>query len=374
MLMRTSACTIAPPPTFLPWICQNLRMQTGTRRRSDGSTTGPGMDRDKAIESIAGYRGYWDVVIIGGGATGLGTAVDAAAARLPHAAARAERLRQGHLQPQHQAGPRRRPLPPAGQPLAGARGAPRARPAAATTPRTWCTTSPFIVPIYDWWEGPFYGIGLKVYDRLAGQLGLAPSRLLSREETLERIPTLEPDGLRGGVHLLRRPVRRRAAGRSTWRRPRPTHGAVLLNYMRGRSAAQDAAAPIAGVAAEDLETGSGARDPRPGRDQRHRRRSPTQCGGWTTPAPADAHAQPGRRTSCSTARFLPGDTAIMVPQTDDGRVLFAIPWHGRVVVGTTDTPVAERALEPRAAAGGDRLHPRATPPRYLAATRPAPTC
>jgi glycerol-3-phosphate dehydrogenase len=56
----------------------------------------------------------------------------------------------------------------------------------------------FIVPIYDWWEGPFYGIGLKVYDKLAGKLGIAPSESLSRAETLARIPNLEPNGLRGG--------------------------------------------------------------------------------------------------------------------------------------------------------------------------------
>ena len=79
MVVGYTASTIAPPPAFLPWICQNPRMQTRSRRRSDGSTPGPGMDRDRAIESIASFRGYWDVVIIGGGATGLGTAVDAAA-------------------------------------------------------------------------------------------------------------------------------------------------------------------------------------------------------------------------------------------------------------------------------------------------------
>ena len=57
----------------------------------------------------------------------------------------------------------------------------------------------FVVPNYDWWEGPFYGIGMKLYDMLAGDLGISPSKWLSTEETIERIPTVEPEGLQGGV-------------------------------------------------------------------------------------------------------------------------------------------------------------------------------
>lgn len=57
----------------------------------------------------------------------------------------------------------------------------------------------FLVPNYDWWDGPFYGVGMRVYDLMAGKLGLRPSRRLSKQETLERIPTLKRQGLRGGV-------------------------------------------------------------------------------------------------------------------------------------------------------------------------------
>jgi len=140
----------------------------------------------------------WDFLVIGGGATGLGVAVDAASrgyrtvlveqhdfakgtssrsTKLVHGGVRY--LKQGNislvLEALHERG-------------------------------LLCDNAPhlvhhlsFIVPIYSWWEGPFYGIGMKIYDRLAGKLGLEPSEILSREETLERIPTLEPNGLQRGV-------------------------------------------------------------------------------------------------------------------------------------------------------------------------------
>ena len=69
----------------------------------------------------------------------------------------------------------------------------------------------FVVPNYDWWEAPFYGLGLKLYNLLSGKYGFGASQILSREETLEQLPTLNQEGLRGGVDLLRRPVRRCAA-------------------------------------------------------------------------------------------------------------------------------------------------------------------
>src|SRR5580765_1644095 len=56
----------------------------------------------------------------------------------------------------------------------------------------------FVVPNYDWWEAPFYGLGLKLYQLLAGKYGFGPSRILSRDETLERLPTIKTEGLKGG--------------------------------------------------------------------------------------------------------------------------------------------------------------------------------
>lgn len=155
------------------------------------------MRREKAIDRIENTKS-WDFLVIGGGATGLGVAVDAAArgysvllveqddfakgtssrsTKLVHGGVRY--LKQGNISLVLEALRERGLL---------------------------CENAPhlvhhlsFIVPIYSWWEGPFYGIGMKIYDRLAGKLGLSPSEVLSREETLRRIPTLEPSGLQRGV-------------------------------------------------------------------------------------------------------------------------------------------------------------------------------
>src|SRR6185503_8945449 len=89
----------------------------------------------------------------------------------------------------------------------------------------------FIVPNYTWWEAPFYGVGLKIYDLLAGKLGLSPSRHLSREETLEQLPTLEPEGLRGGtIYYDGQFDDARLA--ITLARTAADHGAILLNYCQ----------------------------------------------------------------------------------------------------------------------------------------------
>src|SRR5712692_3092942 len=154
------------------------------------------MNRDKMIQDLE--RDYWDMIIVGGGATGLGAAVDAASrgyrtllleqsdfaqgtssrsTKLIHGGVRY--LQQGNLKLVRESLRERGLL---------TRNAPHLVKHLA-----------FIVPNYTWWEGPFYGAGLKLYDTLAGRLGLGPSRHLSRKETLARLPTLEPKGLRGGT-------------------------------------------------------------------------------------------------------------------------------------------------------------------------------
>src|SRR4051794_26356483 len=156
------------------------------------------MNRDQMLKALTESSAPWDIIIIGGGATGLGTAVDAASrgyrtllleqrdfahgtssrsTKLIHGGVRY--LQQGNLKLVRESLRERGLL---------TRNAPHL-----------VNHLAFIVPNYTWWEGPFYGAGLKIYDTLAGKLGLAPSKHLSREETLAHLPTLEPEGLRGGT-------------------------------------------------------------------------------------------------------------------------------------------------------------------------------
>ena len=202
----------------------------------------------------------------------------------------------------------------------------------------------FVVPNYDWWEAPFYGIGLKLYNRLAGKYGFGPSRILSREETLERLPTIRTEGLRGGVIYFdgqfddaRLLINLAATAYE--------QGATLLNYAPVTAIVKDQGGFAGGVKFYDAETGDEfeaeakvvVNATGPFTDQLRRQ--------------ADPAARPMIAASQGIhlvfdASFLAGESAIMVPHTSDGRVMFAIPWHGHTVVGTTDTPVSAAALEP----------------------------
>jgi len=202
---------------------------------------------------------------------------------------------------------------------------------------------PFIVPTYDWWEGPFYGIGLKLYDILAGKEGFGSSKILSQEETVKRIPTVETDGLRGGViyydgqfddSRLAINLAQTAA----------EQGGTLINYMKVIKLLKQNDL-ICGVVAHDLENNQ---------EYELKSRSVINATGVFSDSirkldepMAQPIIQPSQGTHIVLDKsFLPGETAIMVPHTDDGRVLFAIPWHNRVIVGTTDTPVTDLLLEP----------------------------
>jgi len=202
----------------------------------------------------------------------------------------------------------------------------------------------FVVPNYDWWEAPFYGLGLKLYQLLAGKYGFGVSRILSREETLRHLPTLKTDGLRGGavyydgqfddarllIHMVATAFER---------------GATLLNYVEVRGLTKDAQGFVDGVSARDVETGNEFRASAKVvinatgafSDLLRRKAEPSAT-------PMIVPSQGIHLVFASS--FLPGDSAVMVPHTSDGRVLFAIPWHGHTLVGTTDTPVAAATLEP----------------------------
>ena len=202
----------------------------------------------------------------------------------------------------------------------------------------------FVVPNYDWWEAPFYGLGLKLYQLLAGKYGFGTSRILSKEETLEHLPTLKTDGLRGGAiyydgqfddaRLLIDMVATAFE-----------QGAALLNYVEVTGLTKDAQGFVNGVSARDVETGNEFR-------------ASAKVVINATGAFSDALRQKAEASTEAmivpsqgvhlvfASSFLQGESAIMVPHTRDGRVLFAIPWHGHTLVGTTDTPIEAATLEP----------------------------
>lgn len=202
----------------------------------------------------------------------------------------------------------------------------------------------FVVPNYHWWETPFYGLGLKVYNVLAGKYGFGRSEILSREEILQRLPTIKTEGLRGGVvyydgqfddaRLLINLVTTAAE-----------QGATLVNYVQVTGFTKDAEGFLDGVVARDLES----------EEEFHASAkvviNATGAFCDTVRRLSDENISPLIAPSQGVhlvfdRSFLPGNSAIMIPHTSDGRVMFAIPWHGHTLVGTTDTPITELALEP----------------------------
>ena len=301
------------------------------------------MNRDEMIKTLKKEPRFWDVVIIGGGATGLGAAVEAASrgyktvlleqhdfakgtssrsTKLVHGGVRY--LQQGNISLVLEALHERGLL-------------------IQNAPHLVHNQS-FIVPNYEWWSGPFYGVGLKVYDLLAGKLGLGPSKILTREETLKKIPTLEPEGLRGGVIYYDGQFddARLAINLAQTANDK---GGFPVNYMKVTSLLKSGDM-ISGVTAQDMETGDTL--------EINGRVIINATGIFT-----DDILQmddPGAKNIIIPSQgvhlvldksFLQSDSAILVPQTADGRVLFAVPWHNRVVVGTTDTEIDAPLLEPK---------------------------
>jgi glycerol-3-phosphate dehydrogenase len=285
----------------------------------------------------------WDVIVIGGGATGLGAAVEAASrgyktllleardfaqatssrsTKLVHGGVRY--LQQGNLKLVLEA------LRERGRIL---RNAPHLAHRRA-----------FIVPAYALWELPFYGIGLTLYDLLAGREGLGHSRLLSPRRVLEVLSSLQPRGLRGGILYFDGQFDD-ARFAIALLRTLFDLGGLALNYAPVTRLLK-ASRRISGVHAEDTETGA------PLELSAKVVINATGIFSDSIRAMDDPAAPPMVTASQGThvvlpRAFLPGDSALMIPRTADRRVLFAIPWHDRVLVGTTDDPVPQPEVEPR---------------------------
>ncbi|HEY5551647.1 MAG TPA: glycerol-3-phosphate dehydrogenase/oxidase [Opitutaceae bacterium] len=304
----------------------------------------PAMDRAANLKALSADGARFDMLIVGGGATGLGAAVDAAARGHAVALVEASDFGKGTSS-------RSTKLVHGGVRYLRQGNIPLVREALLERGRLTCNAPhlvhdrAFVIPNYKWWEGPFYGIGMKVYDGLAGEFGLANSEILDRDETIARIPTIETDGLTGGViyHDGQFDDARLAISLA---RTADSLGATLINYCRCTGLVKHGGR-IVGARLLDCESGA---------EFEVRCRVVLNATGVFVDS-LRAMDEPASRPIVAVSqgihlvlprRFLPGDAAIMVPRTDDGRVLFAVPWHDRVVVGTTDTPRPAPELEPRA--------------------------
>ena len=301
------------------------------------------MNRSNSLNALSKVN-QWDVVIVGGGASGLGAAVDAAkrgyktlllekndfakgtssrSTKLVHGGVRY--LQNGDISLVIEALKERGIMK---------RNAPQL-----------VKDMSFIIPFYDWWNSPFYGLGLKVYDMMAGKMGLGPSTLLSKEETIKMINNLKKDGLKGGViyHDGQFDDSRMAITLSL---TASNLGATLINYTE----------VIGLVKEKDLISGLEVLDHESGEKFKINAKVVINATGVFSDLIVkmdQPEAQPMIRPSQGVhlvleSDFLDGPHAIMIPHTSDGRVLFAVPWHDHVVLGTTDTPIDHADEEPKA--------------------------
>lgn len=307
----------------------------------------PAIDRAALLARLLEAR-QWDVVVIGGGATGLGVAVDAAARGFSVAlveasdfakgtSSRATKLVHGGVRYLAQGN------------VGLVREALRERATLLANAPHLAQRLAFVMPAYRWWEPLFYGIGLKVYDALAGRRGLGPTALLSARGTAELLPNVAQRSLAGGVKYwdgqfddarLAVALARTAIGQ----------GAVVLNHC-GATGLLRADGRVCGVEARDGETGQAI--------TLRSRCVVNATGVWVDAIrdmDRDAQAPPAAPIVAPSQgvhlvvdrEFLPGTHALIIPKTSDGRVLFAVPWLGKTILGTTDTPRTDIPAEPRA--------------------------
>ncbi len=302
-------------------------------------------NRELYLQSIKDADITWDLIVIGGGASGLGIALDAVtrgyktlvleqadfakgtssrSTKLVHGGVRY--LAQGDVKLVREASVERGLLHQNAPHLV--------------------RDQTFIVPVYTFWDALKYTVGLKLYDWIAGKLGLGDSVFISRNKTIERIPGISKRNLRGGVlyHDGQFDDSRLAINLA---QTILENGGDALNYVKVVNLEKNERQFISGVVAADTETG--------------------ETFLLKTKAVINATGvfvddillmdKPGSENSICVSQgvhlvvdrsFYPSDDALMIPKTSDGRVLFAVPWHDKVVLGTTDTPVSEPSLEPKA--------------------------
>lgn len=302
------------------------------------------MKRSDFIHQMEDSSKVWDFIIVGGGATGLGAGLDAAArgysvllleqgdfaeatssrsTKMVHGGVRY--LAHGNIslvmEALHERGLLRQNAP------------------------HMCYNQKFVVPDYKWWGLPYYGTGLKIYDMLARKYSFGPSQILSRSKVVREIPGVLPRKLKGGVtyHDGQFDDARLAL---TLARTMADMGGCPVNYARVTELLKTSTGYVCGVRAEDA-LGGGSYE--------LKAKAVINATGIFTDDVMNMDnpdhkklIKPSQGIHIVIDReFLGGETGIMIPKTDDGRVIFFVPWHGKVVVGTTDTPLSSVCMEPK---------------------------
>ena len=303
------------------------------------------MNRDKILKTASKFSEPYDIIVIGGGATGIGIALEAStrgyktlllemsdftkstsskSTKLVHGGVRY--LAQGDIALVREACIERGRL---------LKNAPHL-----------VKNQSFVIPTFGWFDEIKFTVGLMFYDFLAGRYSLGRSYRISKKKAIEKVPVFNKDIITAGVvyHDGQFDDSRLAVNvlQSAYE-----HGAYILNYMEVINLVKDAKGIISGVVAKDLESGT---------QYTFQGKTVVNATGvfaddilrMDTPTHERSIVPSQGIHIVLPKKFLPGNYAVMIPKTSDGRVLFAIPWHNEIVVGTTDTLIDTPSLEPKA--------------------------
>ncbi len=300
--------------------------------------------RQEILSQLGAAAPPWDVLVIGGGATGLGCAVEAAARGYrtllversdfaKETSSRSTKLVHGGVRYLQQMN------------LTLVLDALRERGHMLRNAPHLVHDLSFVVPAYSYLSLPYYGVGLKVYEHLSGKLSMGRSELLSRESTLEKLPAVKQDHLRGGI-LYHDGQFDDARYAIALLRTLQDLGGTGINYVKATGLIERGGR-IVGIQAHDCEDGA--------HFDIQAKVVINACGVHAEETLGLNGGQHNSFLAISQGShfvlprtFLPGNIALMIPKTEDGRVLFAIPWLGALLVGTTDVPVDTASPEPRA--------------------------
>ena len=301
-------------------------------------------DREGIIKQITRGNNPWDFVVIGGGASGLGAALESVSRGFSTllveqhdfakgTSSRSTKLVHGGV----------RYLAQGNIPLVLE--ALRERGRLLQNAPHLVKKQAFVIPCYKWWCVPFYAIGLTLYDLMAGRLGLGHSLPMSKKAVIKALPSIKTKGLRGGVRYYdcQFDDARLAINLAQTIKEK---GGTVLNYAQVTGMLKEEGR-VSGVLVKDTETGMVY--------EIKARRVINATGVFVDsilklddPGASDV-VRPSQGIHLVLDRkFMQGEEALMIPKTSDGRVLFALPWHHKLVVGTTDVEKHEALLEPRA--------------------------
>lgn len=300
------------------------------------------MNRSEQLKTLETQQ-EWDVVVIGGGATGLGAALEAASRGYKtllleqsdfakSTSSKATKLLHGGVRYLAQGD------------VALVREASIERGLLLRNAKHLSRNLTFIIPSYSLFESIKYTVGLKLYDWMAGKLSLGRSIHISRKKTLEKLPGLKPDKLSAGIlyHDGQFDDARLAVNLM---QTIFEQGGVALNYIRVKGLKRNGGGHLGVITVEDVETG---------KEYIVKTKGVINATGVFVDDILEMDDPTVKRSIVASQgvhlvldrSFLPGDNALMIPKTSDGRVLFAVPWHNMIVVGTTDNPVKEISLDP----------------------------